>query len=255
MTGTSKVMPLILLFVFGTVIGSFLNVCVHRIPRDKSIIFPSSCCPKCGKRLKPYELIPIISYAVQKGRCRGCRKTISIRYPVVEFLGGMLPVLLLFKFPLGVNFFIVTALLYLMVVVTFIDMEFMIIPDSLILVGLLLGGLYTIFVWRSPIQPLLGMVTGSGLLFSIAFLWKGGMGEGDVKYMGVLGIYLGFKLTILSLFLSFLLGAVIGIVLILSGKKGRRDMIPFGPFLSAAAFISILWGEGISNWYLDFLVM
>ncbi|QSQ09390.1 Type 4 prepilin-like proteins leader peptide-processing enzyme [Koleobacter methoxysyntrophicus] len=248
-------MTLILLFVLGTVIGSFINVCIYRIPRNKSVVSMPSFCPECGKRLKPYELIPIISYIIQGGKCRGCGKTISVRYPLVELSCGALPFLLLLKFPPGANFFIITALLYLMVVVTFIDMEFMIIPDSLILVGLLLGGLYTIFVWRSPIQPLLGMVTGSGLLFSIAILWKGGMGEGDVKYMGVLGIYLGFKLTILSLFLSFLLGAVIGIVLILSGKKGRRDMIPFGPFLSAAAFISILWGEGISNWYLDFLVM
>ncbi|MDW7683202.1 MAG: prepilin peptidase [Bacillota bacterium] len=240
----------VLVFVIGLFIGSFLNVCICRIPRGESVVFPPSHCPGCGRRLGALELLPVISFLFQRGRCRGCGGVISWRYPAAELATAVVSTLLFLRF--GWPAFLLQAFFYgVLLVIFFIDLEMQIIPNKLVLLLLV----YTVLVQLvSPVTPwrdaLLGFLLGGGLFFFLAVVSGGGMGGGDIKLVAVLGLWFGWAQLLLLMFLAFLGGGVIGGVLLVLGRKKRKDGIAFGPFLVLAAFVVSMWGEQLLDWYL-----
>lgn len=236
-------------FIFGAAIGSFLNVCIFRLPEKKSIIKPSSECPYCHHPIRFYDNIPIISYFVLQGRCRDCQGRISFRYPLVEFITASFSLLLFLKFGLSwifIIFFIFTAVL---IVITFIDLDHQIIPDILTLPGIPLFFLAAVFLVNVPWkEALMGLLIGGGVLFAIAFVYelitkREGMGGGDIKLLAMIGGFLGWKSLMFVLFFSSFSGAVIGIAAMIINKQDMKYAVPFGPFLSAAAVAHIFWGD------------
>ena len=235
--------------VFGLIIGSFLNVCIYRIPRGKSIVYPSSSCPVCGVRIKWYDNIPVLSYILLKGRCRSCKSKISPVYPIVELLTAIYTVLMYLKFGLGIDFAFYLIFGYMLIVGSFIDFFHYIIPDR-ISIGLAVVGLVYGFVMHELIHSLIGFAFGFILLFLVAMLGKAifkkeAMGGGDVKLLGALGTFVGIKGVLFTLFVASLLGSVVGIVLIALGKASVSQRIPFGPYLSLSAIIYIFMGYQI----------
>jgi leader peptidase (prepilin peptidase) / N-methyltransferase len=238
-----------LTFVFGAIIGSFLNVCIYRLPRDKSIVQPRSACPACGVRIRYYDNIPILSYFALRARCRACGVRLSAVYPFVEALTG-----LLFLFLFRINglsaesgaLMLFTALL---IVISFIDVEFQIIPDLLSLGGLG-AGLALSFVrpFLGYKDAFLGAALGGGLLFAIAYGYqlatkKEGMGGGDIKLLGMIGAFCGLKGVIFSLLSGSLMGTFVGVPLMIINRGGMKYAIPFGPFLSAGALVYVFFGD------------
>jgi leader peptidase (prepilin peptidase)/N-methyltransferase len=245
----------ILIFVFGTIIASFLNVCIYRIPRKESIIYPSSHCPHCGIPLKWYNLIPILSFIVQGGKCSYCKGKISLQYPVVEILNGIMFVMLYNKFGLNLDFLFYSILFSLLIVIFFIDMYYQIIPNGLnilILVFAVLNKILQNLFYNKPlnlIDSLLGLIISSGIFLLIIIVSKGAMGGGDMKLIGVLGFILGFKKIILTIFLSFIFGGLISILLLIFKIKSRKDPIAFGPFICLAFVFMVFWGDDLLFWY------
>ena len=248
-----------MILLIGLIIGSFLNVCIYRIPKSQSIVYPSSHCYQCKSPLKPLDLIPVFSYIFLGGRCRYCNTQISIRYMLVELLTGIIFLLLFFKYFLSINYIFYAILLCILIIITFIDYDHQIIPDGLIVSGFLLGLLYKLtlylFIKESIgiINSLLGFFVGGGLFLLIAVISKGGMGGGDIKLMAMLGFLLGWRYIIFISLLSFIIGSIISIGLLLIKVKTRKDTIPFGPFIALATFISILYYEPIVSWYIKFI--
>lgn len=251
--------------IFGLIIGSFLNVCIYRIPLGESIVAPPSHCPNCGTRLKPLDLIPLVSYLISRARCGYCGLKISPRYFLVELITGIVTIALFVKYGLTVDFAAFLFLTYILIAVFFIDLDHLIIPDELVIVGIIGGGILFVYSLFLPFQiyadaywwnPLLGLVSGSGFLFCVTLiggaLYKSDdvMGMGDVKLFVPIGLFLGWRMTLLALFISVILGGMSSLILILLGKANRKSMIPFGPFIVSAVFITIMWGWDILNWYL-----
>lgn len=240
----------ILVFALGLLIGSFLNVCISRIPKRESIVFPHSHCPGCGRNLKAAELVPVLSFLVQRGKCRGCGGKIAWRYPLVELLTGVIFIVLYTRYA-GIDFLLYAIFFSLMVIVFFIDFDHQIIPNRLILILL-----SYVLVWQitRPVVPwgeaLLGGILGGCVFLILALISKGGMGGGDIKLVAVLGLLFGWRYILILMFLSFILGGVTGALLLAAGIKKRKDGIPFGPFLVLASFIVSAWGENILFWYL-----
>jgi len=246
----------IFLFCLGAVVGSFLNVCIYRMPRKESIIRPGSHCPHCQKKLSWYDNVPFLSYIFLKRRCRHCGRKIAFRYFVVELLTAGIFLLLHYYFGLSLLFWIYTALCSSLIVVSFIDIDIREIPDEIDLSGIVIGlllsfifpqlqeaALHKLALWRS----FLGILAGGGSIFLTgligdAIFKKESMGGGDVKLMAMVGAFIGWKLAILTFFIAPFFGAAVGIVLKI--RKGE-SLIPYGPFLSLAALISIIWGERI----------
>lgn len=255
----------IVLFVLGALIGSFLNVCIYRIPRNQSIILPFSRCPFCGSPIKPYDNIPIFSYYfLLRGRCRYCKKKISARYPLVEALNAMFYVLVFWRFAPGWGSAIYCIFCSAMIVITFIDYDFQIIPDRITLPGIPGGIIAGSFFLPDPflraaelgyMPSLIGAVSGFSFFYMIAFLSikifkKEGMGGGDIKMMAMVGGFLGWKAVILTTFLGSLFGSITGIGLMALKGRDRGSLIPFGPFLAAGALVSLFFGQEILIWYL-----
>jgi len=241
-----------LIFILGTVIGSFFNVVIHRLPQGKSLISPPSHCPHCGKKIKWWQNIPILSYIILKGKCFYCKEKISLRYPLVEFITGV-SALLIFK-KTGLSYQLIWAEVFLLALIPafFIDLEHFILPDE-ITIGTMLWGLFCSLTHMSGIsitQSLLGILICGGAFLLVAVLSKGGMGLGDVKLAASFGANFGWKLGLISLFLSVFLGAVCGLTLILLRKKGRKDKIPFGPFMIMGAYLTFYFGGELLKWYL-----
>jgi len=244
--------------VTGLFIGSFLNVCIHRIPRDESIVFPASRCPKCGRAIRPWENIPVLSYLFLMGRCRGCREKISIRYPVVELLSALLAVAMLYRFGLTPSFFIYYLWACVLLVITFIDIDFQIIPDSLSIGGIVVG---LVLVWWLPLSytnALMGLFLGAGLLIFVIYGYyfltgKEGMGGGDVKLLGMIGVVTGWQGVLFTIFMGSLIGTAVGVPWAFAQKKNMQAAIPFGPFLALGALIYVLWGDLFINWYFGIL--
>jgi len=240
------------LFVFclGLVVGSFLNVCIYRIYQGESVVFPPSRCPRCGRRLGATELVPVVSYLLQRGRCRGCGGSIHWRYPLVEILTGLVYVALFWHFP-GGDFLLQAFFYSVLIVVVFIDLDHQVIPNRLVLLLAVFAlGVQAIrpdLPWTSALS---GALVGGGFLLSLSVLSRGGMGGGDVKLMAVLGFWYGWQQTVLLMFLAFVAGGLTGVVLLAARLKKRKDGIPFGPFLVLASFIVGFWGEQILRWYL-----
>ncbi len=249
-------MLLLAIFVVGTVVGSFLNVCIFRIPSGGSLIFPNSHCPICQQPIRPYDNIPIISYLLLRGHCRSCRVQISIRYPLVEFLTGAGAVATLSLYGFSPHFLISFAFLCALIVITFIDLDHQIIPDAITLPGIVVGFLAAFFLaeptWKASLA---GMALGGGVLWAVAeaYHWltgREGMGGGDVKLLAMIGAFLGWPAVPITLLIASLTGTLAGITVILSQGRDSRTPIPFGPFLALGAVCSLFYGEALIAWYL-----
>jgi len=249
----------LIVFIIGAIIGSFLNVCIYRIPREISIIRPSSKCPYCSSPIKPYDNIPIFSYILLKGRCRNCNNPISIRYPIVEFLNACSYVIVMWRYGLTFTGVIFMAYFSVLIVITFIDLDFQIIPDIITIPGSLIGVITGSLLLSDSFnritllgftQSIIGLILGFTLFLIIAEVSKGGMGGGDVKMMAMVGAFTGWKGVLLTTFIGSLVGSIIGIGLMLVKGWGRKSKIPFGPFLAIGSVITVLFGEEILKLYL-----
>lgn len=247
---------LILIFIFGLIIGSFLNVCIYRIPLKKSIAWPPSHCTACENRLRTWHLVPIISWLVLRGKCGHCAAKISWRYPLVEMVTGFLYVYLYklqgFTPILFESMFFVSLLL----VISFIDIDHKIIPNILVILGIIVGLILGLLLRPDTLLfMVLGLLVGAGLLLAIAIISNGGMGGGDVKMAGMLGIYVGWQGVLTAIFVASLLGAIFGICYMLVTGKGRKSTVPFGPFLAVGGLLVYLHSEDLFNWYLRIMGM
>ena len=241
--------------LFGAVIGSFLNVCIHRLPRGTSIVWPASACPACGRALSWFENIPIVSYAFLLGRCRTCRAPISMRYPIVEALTAAMFALAWWYY--GPGPLLVSRLVFgcALIVLFAIDLEHHLLPNVITLTGIIIGFLLSFTTdqpgWRSS---LIGIVAGGGVLFLIAEGYyrvrhEEGLGMGDVKMLAMMGAFLGWPLAILSLMIASVAGTIVGIALIVTGRGTMKYALPFGTFLAIGAAVSAAAGQAILRWY------
>ena len=248
----------VLIFILGLIVGSFSNVCIYRIPKNESIIFPASHCPKCHSPIKPVDNIPLLSYILLKGRCRNCKCKISIQYPIVEFLSGLIYLIIYLTYGLSIQSLIYIILSSALIIIAFIDLNEQIVPDVISLPGILIGFIISFLVpYISFTNSALGVFVGGGIILIIGLAGstifkKEAMGGGDVKLAAMIGAFLGWRYIIISLFLGFFLGALAGIILIISKIKSSEDAVPFGPFIVLGSFITLLWGEKIISWYLGF---
>ena len=239
----------------GALIGSFLNVCIYRLPRGESIVWPGSHCPSCGASIAWYDNVPVLSYLVLLGRCRNCRAPISMRYPLVEAANalGYVTILSVFSADWPTVFY---CLLYsALLVVTGTDLTHKIIPNVVTLPGIVLGLLGAATVLPvGPINALLGVAVGGGILWFLAWVspylfGKEGMGGGDIKLLAMIGAFLGWKPALLTIMIGSLTGSVIGVSLIALGFMKRDEYIPFGPFLVLGALISMFYAQPLLAWY------
>ena len=243
-------------FIFGLIFGSFLNVVIYRLPERQSIVSPGSHCPHCGKPIKPYDNIPLISYMVLRGRCRYCGNRISPRYPAVELITGLLAAGLFMQYGLTIDLFVFFILSAGLTAVSFIDIDHGIIPNALSYPGIIIGFASSFFVSiNDPVRSVLGMITGAGILYVTAFTYKAvtgveGMGMGDVKLMAAIGAFLGWEAAIFTVIISACIGALAGVALVLFAGKGRRYAIPYGPFISASAVVYLFYGHALIALYL-----
>lgn len=282
--------PFIFIFIFGLAIGSFLNVCIYRIPLNQSIVKPRSHCPKCNNLITWYDNIPLLSYLILRGKCRHCKTPISIRYFIVELLTGLLFLIVVWKFE-GLNIVSVTYLVIVgcLIAITFIDLDHFIIPDVITYPNMILGMLISVILsflpntrflissWTSgpfslvagkfyPLyNAIFGLVIGGGILLLIGttakwILKKEAMGGGDVKLLAAMGTFIGYKLVLLTLILASFVGSIIGAIVLIQAKKKEKDAtpfghyIPFGPYLAIGIFIALIWGNDIINWYFNHIL-
>jgi leader peptidase (prepilin peptidase)/N-methyltransferase len=247
------VITYIFFLTFGLIIGSFLNVCIYRLPQNQSIITPPSHCPQCQQRLQLWDLIPSLSWLWLRGKCRYCRAPISGRYAFVELLTGIL--FLVCFIIVGWSLELIKALILtsFLIVITFIDIDHQLILDKILIWMAGIGVAINVFI-GPPVPGILNMLlaaaVGGGVLLLIAVLTRGGMGGGDVKFMAVLGLWLGWPYVLSTMLLSFVIGGIMGVLLLLFKLKGRKDFIPFGPFIAVAAYITFLYGTDILFWYM-----
>jgi len=244
-------------FVFGAVIGSFLNVCICRMPRDESIVSPPSHCPHCSYRIRWYDNIPLLSYLVLRGKCRGCGAHISLQYPLVELINGLLTLALFYRFGPSLTFLSLFLFCSGLVTITFIDIEHQIIPDEISLSGIVIGFAFSFFLpWQGWLNSLSGILLGGGCLLLVAYGYhwltgREGMGGGDIKLLAMMGAFLGWKAVPFIVFSASLVGSVVGVSLILFQKRDGKLAIPFGPYLAAGAVLYIFYGRQIIQWYLN----
>jgi len=235
--------------ILGAVVGSFLNVCIYRIPSGKSIVFPASHCPACKHPIKFYDNIPIISYLMLRGKCRHCSKRISPLYPVIELLSAVMSVLLFRRYGLSPDYLFAFLFTCALIVITFIDLKHQIIPDVISLPGIPLFALAAIFFMDVTFRDsLIGILAGGGFLFLIALGYqlltkREGMGGGDIKLLAMVGGFLGWQSLWFVIMASSLIGAVAGVSVMISKGKDTKYAIPFGPFLSIGAIAYIFWGN------------
>jgi len=249
---------LLIIFLFGSCLGSFLNVCIYRLPLNLSIVFPNSFCPACQSPIRPYDNIPLFSFFFLKGKCRNCGVKISWRYPLVEALMGAITLALFLRLGLSPLFFPLLAFSAALLVITFIDLDHRIIPDVISLPGIVVGVILALAGISISIKSsLMGLLLGGGSLFAVAYIYEAitkreGMGGGDVKLLAMIGAWLGWQAVLFTLFFASLLGTIIGGTVMLIQKEGRYYAIPFGPFLALAALAYIFFGPPLIHWYLNF---
>jgi leader peptidase (prepilin peptidase)/N-methyltransferase len=249
MTGFQAVAPA--LFVMGLCVGSFLNVVIARVPEGRSVVSPRSSCPRCGAEIPWYDNVPLISYAMLRARCRHCGEPISIRYPIVELVTGLLFALAGWHFGLGADLLAAVSLLATLVAITAIDLDRQLIPDVLSLPGIAAGLLLSTVSGRPGwLDSLLGTLLGGGIFFLIIVASRGGMGGGDMKLGAMLGAFLGWKLVLVAILLAVLAGGAVAIMLLAMRRRGRKDAVPFGPFLALGGAVSLFWGRPLLDWYL-----
>jgi len=255
----------IIVFLFGLAFGSFLNVVISRIDKPETIFRGRSRCPQCGKDLKWFDLIPLVSYFLVRGKCRYCQKPISVQYPLVELATGTGFLMLFWEFGLSLSFFISAFFFLILEAIFVLDLLRGIIPNKIVIPAIILALLLDLIVLGfsgiseqrilifepTILNIILGGLLGGILFFILALASEEKiMGMGDGKLGVFIGLILGYPLVLVALILAFLFGGGVGILLLASGKKRRRDKISFGPFLALAAFITIIWGKDILFWYL-----
>jgi len=271
-------MVLLFIVMIGLAIGSFLNVCISRIPLEESVIKPRSRCPQCKKPIGSLDNIPILSWVLLGGRCRNCKKKISMRYPLIEALTALVGALLYLKFDLGIEWVVYFLFCAALIALAFIDADHRILPDVITLNGLWIGIAISFFLWipgpliarllqgigvSSPgprlisiVSSLIGAAVGGGLLWGVReayFRVRGveGMGFGDVKMMAMVGAFIGTALTLFTILVGSVLGSVIGIVVMRFAGKDRNYELPFGTFLSLGAILAVLYGDDLIRLYLN----
>lgn len=251
----------IVIFIFGLIVGSFLNVCIYRMPRERSVVKPRSFCPHCKKTIVWYDNIPLLSYVLLGGRCRSCRKKISLQYCIVELLTGLFFLWFYHEAGLSWLFFIHIVFVCALIVATFVDFNFRIIPDEISIGGIVVGLLFS-FVFpmlhhvdnhfMGFVKSLLGVIVGGGVIWLTGIVGdfifkKETMGGGDVKLLAMIGAFLGWQMALLTFFVAPLFGSVIGIIIKL---KTKSSLIAYGPYLSLASIVVLFWGNEILNWVL-----
>jgi leader peptidase (prepilin peptidase)/N-methyltransferase len=267
-------------FIFGLVVGSFLNVCIVRLPRGRSVVTPPSHCPRCKAGIRFYDNIPIISFLILRGKCRSCGEPISWRYPAVELMNGLFYLWIIAEFGTNGEALLMMALCSSLIVITFIDYDHQIIPDVITLPGMLAGLSLAPFFMSAldgalPFQlgnllphagpyltgflnSLIGLLLGVGPLLAIGWIWEKlrhveAMGGGDVKLMGMVGSFLGWKGALLTIMLGALVGSIVGLGLIVMKRHKMGKVIPFGPFLALGAVATAFYGPDIISWYLGLI--
>jgi len=246
-------------FIFGICIGSFLNVCIFRLPAEKSIVHPPSSCPGCGAPIRFYDNIPVLSYFILRGRCRNCRSPIAFRYVLVELMGGLFAVCTYVKFGLSVESAIYYVFISSLLVITFIDLDHRIIPDIISIPGIPLGVAASFFnPSLSYLDSIIGLLIGGGILYSVAWGYalvtgKEGMGGGDIKLLAMIGAFTGWTGVLLTIFMASAIGTLAGLLVMLKSKQNMKLAIPFGPFLSIGAIIYIFFGKELIIWYWNVL--
>lgn len=269
---------LIAIFILGLCVGSFLNVCIHRLPRGQSIVRPRSRCPHCARPIAAYDNIPLLSYVLLRGRCRHCRAAISPLYPTVELLSGLFFLLAYLRFGLSPPALKAALLASALIVLAFTDLRERLLPDAITFPGIAAGFLFALWlplndgtaafflrtfgagslpsVVLSLADALLGGLLGAGLLFALGEVWYRlrhveAMGLGDVKMMAMVGLFFGVKLTVLTLLLGSLAGSLVGGAFILLARKGTNYELPLGTFLALAALVALFWGRTLVGGYLE----
>ena len=248
-------MLILLIFLLGLIIGSFLTTCIYRLPLQLSIVKPRSYCTACNQQLQVRDLIPVISFLLLRGRCRFCGGVLSRRYIFIELLTGIVYVWCFTMF--GISLLSIKALIFstFLIGITFIDIDYQLILDNVVLCLAGIGVIINVFTASlSLADMIIAALIGGGLFLLIAIVTKGGMGGGDIKFVAALGLWLGFKLTLLTVLLSFLIGGLGSALLLLARLKNRKDFIPFGPFIAIGAFLSMLYGEQLIGWYFSSII-
>ena len=242
-------------FLLGLCIGSFLNVCIYRIPASKSIVSPGSSCLACGHPIRFYDNLPVLSYLILRGRCRYCHTSFSFRYPFVELLSGLFALGVFLRWGVHPESFIYYGFIAALLVITFIDIDHYIIPDVVSLPGIPIGMIASFFLTEpSFLDSLLGVLLGGGILFSVAWVYKffarrEGMGGGDIKLLAMIGAFVGWKGVLATLFIGSVVGTLAGGALMLYTRSNLKLKIPFGPFLSIGAMVYIFFGTQLIYWY------
>ena len=245
---------LFLIFLYGLLFGSFFNVVGLRVPVNQSIVAPRSACPKCGHTLSWYELIPVLSYIFQKGKCSQCKTAISLIYPIVELITGLLFILAPVKLGWSTELFVAWTLISLLMIILVSDLAYMIIPDKVLIVFSVLLIIEKIIIpQNSLVFSISGAAVGFFLLLFLAVISKGGMGGGDIKLFAVIGFVLGPKLVLLAFFLASLFGALIGIIGMLLKQFKKREPIPFGPYIVLGTLIAYFYGLELLDFYFQLL--
>jgi leader peptidase (prepilin peptidase) / N-methyltransferase len=247
----------LLFFVLGLIFGSFLNVCIYRLPRRESLNWPASHCTSCNRPLSWYENVPLVSWLALRGRCRTCRAAIGVVYPTVEMLTGAVFLAAYLLYGLTPLFVVRVGFACAMIVLFVIDLQHRILPNVITVPGIAIGFVASVFLPPGWFSSLLGLLIGGGVLFAIGEVYyrtRGveGMGMGDVKMLAMIGAFLGWPLMLLTLIIASFAGAIFGGIMMASGRGGMQAALPFGTFLAVGALVAAVTGEPIISWYLGF---
>jgi leader peptidase (prepilin peptidase)/N-methyltransferase len=264
----------IIVFVIGASIGSFLNVCIYRVPAKRSVVTPGSECPSCAKPIRFFDNIPIFSYFILGGKCRNCKASFSVRYAMVELLVALLGAALYYRFGFAPEFFAYAIFTAILVTIAFIDLDHKIIPNVISLPGVVVGfAIAVVFQFAlnasglgaNPLYPsvaasAIGFVVGGGILFAISFGYllltgREGMGFGDVKLLAMIGAFVGWKGVLFTIFMGSVVGAAIGVFVMVASGKDSKYAVPFGPFLALGALVYIFCGRAVIVWYLSLITV
>jgi len=238
-------------FVFGLCVGSFLNVVIARLPDGRSIVTPGSACPRCARPIAWYDNVPVLSFLRLRGRCRHCGGHISWRYPLVELATGALFALAILCLGAGPALAPALVLAATLVAITGIDLDHQIIPDVVTLPGIAVGVAFSLLLGQPRwTDALIGIAVGGGLFFAIIVASRGGMGGGDMKLAAMLGAFLGWRPLLVAILAAVLAGGLLAIGLLALRRKGRKDAVPFGPFLALGGLVALFWGGPLIDWYL-----
>lgn len=253
-------MIVVIAALFGLCIGSFLNVCIHRLPRRESVVSPGSHCPQCGTAIRWFDNLPVVSYIALGGKCRQCRAPYSMRYLVVEVITAVAFAVVAAVYEPSLLLAVRLIFTAMLVALFFIDLEHQLLPDAITFPGIALGIAASAFAGPGLVPSLAGAALGAGILLAIRWVWKrstgvDGMGLGDVKMLAMIGAVLGWQQVWLVLFVASLTGAIVGVALAARGRGSMKTRLPFGTFLAVAAFLASCWGEPVINWYVGLITL